>query len=205
MRFSDRLMLIAATLAFLLPASLAHAGSPSEVVKGFYSELAETMKEGPKLGFEGRYKKLEPAVTSAFDLAGMARLAVGPAWAQANETQRAAMVKAFTAFSVATYASRFKKYDGERFDVTGEKPAAQGTIVETTLTPQGESPVILNYMVRKDATGAPRIMDVYLDAAISELATRRSDFGAVIKAKGFDALIRSLEEKVETMKSKVTG
>lgn len=196
-----RILSILTLLVCLMGSPARAETTPSDLVKNFYASLLETMKEGPKLGFDGRYQKLEPTVTATFNLPAMARMAVGPAWAKASEAQREGVVKAFTAFSVATYASRFKKFDGESFAVTGEKQAGAGTIVETKLTPQGEEPVILNYMVRKDETGAPRIMDVYLDASISELATRRSDFGAVIKAKGIDALIDSLNAKVQTMKN----
>ena len=207
MRFSLRSALLALALLFVACAAspVQAAQTPSGLVKDFYAALTETMKEGPKLGFDGRYKKLEPVVTQTFNLPAMARLAVGPAWAKATPDQQQEITKAFTSFSIATYASRFKKFDGEVFNVMGEKPLPQGTIVETTLTPKDEAPVILNYMVRNDETGAPRIMDVYLDASISEMATRRSDFGAVIKREGIDALIKSLDGKVKKMQTQQAG
>lgn len=204
--FRSALLIVAVLLLGFAPFDAHAETAPTALVKDFYTTLVETMKEGPKLGFDGRYKKLEPAVTKTFNLGGMARLAVGPAWLKASPEQREAMAKAFSDFSVATYASRFKKFDNETFTVTGEKQMPDGsTIVETKLTPDGEAPVILNYMVRKDETGAPRIMDVYLDASISELATRRADFSAVIKRDGMDALIASLKDKVKKMQTAQTG
>lgn len=193
-----------AFLALALPffASAAHAEDTSAmaVVRAFYNTLEQTMKEGPKLGFEGRYKKLEPAVTKAFNLPLMARHAVGLGWSKEKPEEQQKLVSAFTHFSVSTYASRFTKYDGEIFEVLGEKPAAGGgAMVETKLKPKDSEPVTLNYLVRNDETGTPRIMDVYLDAAISELATRRAEFGAVIKREGFFSLIGSLEEKAKKM------
>jgi phospholipid transport system substrate-binding protein len=174
--------------------------TPSALVKSYYHALSDTMKQGETLGFEGRYKKLDPAVRAAFNLPFMARFAVGPAWSKASEAEQKNIVEAFSAFSVATYASRFKKDDGERFDVVDEKPAAGGgVVVETKLTPKDSDPVTLNYLVRDDETGAPRIVDVYLDASISELATRRSEFGAVIKREGLPALITMLSDKSKKM------
>lgn len=193
--------LLLALFLVLAPAVHAQTQTPAAVlVKDFYAALEATMKEGPTLGFDGRYKKLEPAVTQTFNLPLMARAAVGLGWGKETAENQQKMVEAFSAFSVATYASRFTKYDGEKFEVLGEKPAAGGGVmVETRLIPNGGDPVVLNYLVRNDETGAPRIVDVYLDAAISELATRRSEFSAVIKREGFPALIASLAEKAKKM------
>jgi phospholipid transport system substrate-binding protein len=43
--------------------------------------------------------------------------------------------------------------------------------------------------------GAWRIVDVYLNGTVSELALRRSEYSSVVKRDGFDALVRSIEEK----------
>jgi len=184
----------------------ASASDASSIVKDFYTTLQSTMKDGPALGFDGRYKKLEPAVTKAFNLPLMTRYAVGLAWSKASADEQAKLVKAFSNFSVATYASRFTKSDGEVFEVLGEKPAAGGGVmVETRLTPKDSDPVTLNYLVRKDETGALRIVDVYLDAAISELATRRAEFGSVVKREGLPALLASLIEKAKKMGLSISG
>ncbi len=197
------LALVALSLALFAPAAKAGQETPAmALVRSFYDTLTEAMKQGPKIGFEGRYKMLEPAVTKTFNLPLMARYAVGLSWSKQKPEEQKALVAAFSRFSVATYASRFTKYDGEKFEVLGEKPAAGGGVmVETRLSPKDGEPVTLNYLVRQDEKGAPRIMDVYLDAAISELATRRSEFGAVIKRESFAILIQSLEQKAEKMGS----
>jgi len=188
----------------VLSSPCASAAKPEEpasaVVKNLYSHLTETMKQGEKLGFEGRYKKLEPVIKESFNLPLMARFAAGPAWREAGPEDREKLIESFSEFSIANYASRFKKFDGEKFTVLGEKPASGGgVIVETTLEPAGEKPVVLNYLLRKDEKGRLRIVDVFLDASISELATRRSEFGAIIKREGWPALISSLEEKTRKM------
>jgi phospholipid transport system substrate-binding protein len=38
-------------------------------------------------------------------------------------------------------------------------------------------------------------MDVYLSGTISELATRRSEFAAVLRQDGADGLVRALEQR----------
>lgn len=192
--------------ALSFPALAAKESEAAKLVKGFYAALEGTMKQGPELGFMGRYKKLAPVIEKAFNLPLMAKYAVGPTWRQTPPASQKKLVDAFSAFSIATYASRFTKFDGEIFEVLCEKEASGGGVmVETRLTPKGEEPVILNYLVRKDEKGKMRIVDVYLDASISELATRRADFTSVIKRDGFDKLIESLKKKAEDMGTTPSG
>ena len=210
MKYAKALTSLVFILGLLVSALPAHAEtttsesaaptSPTALVKNFYDQLTDTMKQGETLGFSGRYKKLDPVVRSTFNLPLMARFAANSGWAEAKPDEQQKLVEAFSDFSIANYASRFSKYDGEKFEVVGEKPASGGgTIVETRLTPKDSEPVVLNYLVRADDKNQLRIVDVYLDAAISELATRRSEFGAIIKRDGFPALITSIIEKNKKM------
>ena len=43
------------------------------------------------------------------------------------------------------------------------------------------------------------ISDVYLDGAISEVATRRSEFGGIIRTQGVDGLIAALNRKADVL------
>jgi phospholipid transport system substrate-binding protein len=192
----------------LFAPALSHAATPAQtpsnpaakaVVKDFYTQLVDTMKQGNKLGFAGRYKKLAPAIRSAFNLPLMARYAVGPVWNEASPAEQQQLVSAFSDFSVATYASRFTSYDGERFDITGQKPSPGGVIVETKLTPKEGDAVTLDYLMKADDAGNWRIVDVFLAGAISELATRRAEFSSIVRRDGFPALVNSLSEKSKQM------
>lgn len=173
--------------------------SAEDVVRALYTTLQQVMKEGESLGFAGRYKRLEPTLRAAFDFPFMTRFAVGLPWAKATPAEQAAAAEAFVRYSIATYASRFVRDDGEHFAVLGHDDMPVGTMVKTTLTPRGDKPVALNYLMRKDATGVWRIVDVYMDGAISELATRRADFAAVVRGSGLPALTQNLNDKATQM------
>lgn len=176
------------------------AGPASATVKTFYSQLTDVMKQGDKLGFNGRVKKLEPAVKTAFNLPVMTKYAVGFVWSKATPAEQHQLISAFSDFSVANYASRFARYDGEQFEVLGEKPLQSGGIVvETKLSPKEGEPVTLNYLVKQDEQGHYRIVDVFLDGSISELATRRAEFSSIVKSEGIPALVNSLGEKSKQM------
>jgi phospholipid transport system substrate-binding protein len=53
-------------------------------------------------------------------------------------------------------------------------------------------------MMRKNGD-AWLISDVYLDGAISEVATRRSEFAAILKNEGIDGLIAALNRKADAL------
>jgi phospholipid transport system substrate-binding protein len=167
----------------------------STVVDKFYGKLIDVMKQGSKLGFDGRYQKLEPAIKDAFNLPLMTKLAVGSAWSLATEEERRQLIKAFSDFSVANYANQFKDFNGETFVVVGTDQAINGYIVKSKLTPKDADAVELNYLVQKDEQGQWRIVDVFLNGSISELAARRSEFTSIAKRDGIPALVNSLNTK----------
>ncbi|NTU77548.1 MAG: hypothetical protein HGA90_07040, partial [Alphaproteobacteria bacterium] len=57
-----------------------------------------------------------------------------------------------------------------------------------------------NYLLRANEAGQLRIVDVFLDASISELATRRSEFVDIIKHSGLSSLLSTLEGKTKKMR-----
>jgi phospholipid transport system substrate-binding protein len=43
------------------------------------------------------------------------------------------------------------------------------------------------------------ISDICLDGAMSEVATRRSEFAAILKSEGIDRLIAALDRKIDLL------
>ena len=59
-------------------------------------------------------------------------------------------------------------------------------------------PVKVDYMMRRNGDGW-LISDIYLDGAISEVATRRSEFAAILRTDGVDGLIAALSRKADLL------
>ena len=89
-------------------------------------------------------------------------------------------------------------YSGERLQVTGEQPSPGGTLITTEIVKSNGEPVPLNYLMRQNGS-AWQIADVYLNGTISELATRRSEFGSILRAQGIDGLIATLNNKADSL------
>ena len=156
-----------------------HAASPGggDTVRGLYDALLSTMKNGRILGQSGRFTQLEPVIRRSFDIASMARLSVGPSWAGLTEAQRQQMTESYGRYISAIYADRFDSYAGQKLEVTGEQPAPAGVMVKSQIIKANGDAVKVDYMMRRNADSW-LISDIYLDSAISEVATRRSEFAA---------------------------
>lgn len=171
-------------------------GPASAVVDKFDVALLAVMKQADKLGYEGRAKALAPAIEQAFNIPLMTRIIVGSPWNEWGDEQRSHIIDAFGRLIISTYARRFDGYGGEEFVNNGEKPATSGGVLVTTqLTRPKDPAVTLNYLTREGDTG-PQIVDVFLTGTISELATRRSEFSAVLQQGGYQGLLAALEKKV---------
>jgi phospholipid transport system substrate-binding protein len=172
----------------------ATAPGPTEVVQRFYGALLEAMQHAAALGAKGRYQKLEAAVLGTFDIPFMARLSIGPTWYRLTPEQKQRAAAAYGRYIGAVYAARFDGYSGQKFEVLGEQRIKHGTLVKTQIIKASGEPVLINYVLH-DNDIAWQIRDVYVGEAISELATRRSEFAAILRSSGIDGLIASLNKK----------
>jgi phospholipid transport system substrate-binding protein len=166
-----------------------------DVVRQYQADLLATMKQGPSLGYDGRFKALQGPVVRAFDLGFIAQRAAGASWASFTDQQKKRYLEAFTRYSVAQHASRFKSFGNERFEMVGTDDVGRGYVrVRTQIVTGGAERVSLDYLMSPRA-GGWKIVDVFAKGTISEVATRRADFAPVLKSQGPDGLIRELEAK----------
>jgi len=179
------------------------AADPKASVQALYDILEDTMKQGEQLGFDGRYKKLEPVIQQTFDVPVMAKIAVGAEWTNFKADEKSKLLDAFNRYMVTTYASRFKTYKGQKFEVGAVKTLAENRqLVETNLYKSNGDAVSLKYLFWPSKDGAWKIIDVYYSGgAISEMARMRSDFSSTVTGGGADALVSALEKKIVDIKN----
>jgi phospholipid transport system substrate-binding protein len=188
-------------LAAFVPAS--QAADPAitdpaaKQVEAFHDALLDVMKRGPQLGMQGRYRVLEPAVDAAFDFQVMLPFIVGPTWTAMSDADHKSLVAAFRRLTLANYASNFVSFDGQRFTMD-PNVIQRDRIVQTTLIPKGEKPVPLLYRMRQDGTPW-KVIDIFLEGYVSELATRRSDFSATVASGGAPALIKKMNDLADSL------
>ena len=202
MTVSRRVLLIAPLPAALWLSEAHAADSPNTVIQRFYDTLLSVMKEAKNMSFDQRYQRLAPAITATFDLGLTSRLSVGPDWTKLNPDQQKRFSDVFARYTISNWASRFDDFNNERFEVDPNTMAgANGTIVQTKLVKSSGEKVTLNYLMRQGASGSWQVIDVYLSGTISELATRRSEYGGVLQSSGADGLIKLIEDRTAVLRA----
>ncbi len=186
---------LALALVFAGTAAHAQAAGPAaqavQPVQTFYDALLTTMKDGKQLGIKGRYDKLKPVIEHTFDLPGMTRLSIGPVWNNMSKKDQQSLIAALTRYTVASYASNFSSYDGEKF------------VVDPTSTERGTDRIVTTKLVTKDETipfvyrmrqvdSKWQVIDIFLNGYVSQIAKQRSDFSATVQSGGAPALVKKL-------------
>jgi phospholipid transport system substrate-binding protein len=191
----------AAALLLAAPTAAGASVTPSQVVDGLHAVLIDVMREATALGYEGRAAKLAPAIPEFYDVGFMAEKSVGRHWKTADEADRDRFQAAFLRFMVANYAGQFDGFSGQHFETLGEEPAPMDTVlVRSRLVNPKKENVALNYRMHQ-VGGRWKIIDVYLDGTVSELALRRSEFSGIVKREDFDALIAAIDARIEALAS----
>ena len=173
-----------------------------QTVQAFHQTLLTAMKKHPD-HFEERYRLLEPAVKMHFDLERMARITTGRAWNNADESTRKRFLENFTHFTITNYAARFKGDHGPSFTNNGSQEGPRNAFIVKTLFSANDTqePIRFDYILRKNGD-AWLINDIVLDGSFSELATRKSEYGAVIKREGLPALAEKIGVLADTLGAK---
>ena len=189
-------------LVMLLPISSAfgtaesETRNPEQVIQYLQSSLLHVMQDGEKLGYDGRYKYLEPVIDQSHDVDLIIKTILGATyWSQLDATQQDLMVETFRQLSIATYAGRFTHHEGEQFRIIEQRelPREQ-VLVRSQLTQSDGGTVNFDYVLHQDR-GQWRISNILFDG-VSDLAIKRGEYRAILQRSGFQALIDMLKEKI---------
>jgi phospholipid transport system substrate-binding protein len=184
-------------------APAAQAGDPAAVIKRLQDTLIQTMKDGQKLGFQGRYKRLEPVVVQTHDFAFIARLVLGSDGAKLSADEQGRFVKAFTQLGVSTYAKEFNSYSGEHFDPGGAQNGGGTTVVYSTLVIPDHDPVKFEYQMHQSASGWT-IVNIIADG-VSDLALKRTQYRELLRQKGFSGLLAWIADQTQKNSQESSG
>jgi len=189
-------------LVMLLPISPAFSAAesetrnPEQVIQYLQSSLLHVMQDGEKLGYDGRYKYLEPVIDQSHDVDLIIKTILGATyWSQLDVTQQNLMVETFRQLSIATYAGRFTHHEGEQFRIIEQRDLPRDQVlVRSQLTQSDGGTVNFDYVLHQDQ-GHWRITNILFDG-VSDLAIKRGEYRAILQRSGFQALIDMLKEKI---------
>lgn len=175
------------------------APAAAPAIDKLHKGLLSVMMDADKIGYSGRLNRLETIVGESFDLKFMAEKSIGRHWKKLNADEQQLWLDSFREMTKATYAGRFEGFSGQSFEVLGEEGANHDTVVVRAilLNPDGED-VNLNYRLHQ-IDDAWKVIDVYLNGTVSELALRRSEYSTVLKRDGFTTLIKTIDDKTQEL------
>lgn len=199
----DRRSLLKAGLALgMLPAGLGAGAAPAEAASGavgvierFYGALKAAMQRTSDDSVAAKARALTGPVNATFDIPAMTRLALGQHAAKVGG-QQAQIAQAFGRFLVATYARQIRRFSGEQFEVFPDSEQRRfGTLVRSRIIETGGGSTKIDYLVG----GSGRVIDVYLNSAVSELASRRAEFDSILSSGNAQTLLTSLNERTQRL------
>jgi len=189
--FSGLLAAAAAALLFVMPAW--SAADPGQFVKNVTGQLADIART--KSG-TSRDAAVREVLRNNFDLAHMARVALGSHWNEASEPMRARFLVALEAAEARAYGERLAKLAAS--DVTIDKVDARPngvSMVKAVLTQANGSTTRIEWEVHDNGRGA-RIADLKV-AGVSMSQIKRSEFNLYIQSNGgqVEPLVQELEAR----------
>lgn len=189
--FSGLLAAAAAALLFVVPAW--SAADPGQFVKNVTGQLADIART--KSG-AGRDAAVREVLRNSFDLAHMARVALGSHWTEASEPLRARFLAALEAAEARAYGERLAKLATS--DVTIDKVDVRSngvSLVKAVFTQANGQATRIEWEVHDNGRGA-RIADLKV-AGVSMSQIKRSEFNLYIQSNGgqVEPLVRELEAR----------
>lgn len=192
----------ALALAAAAAAAQAQHTPPDELVKGVMLEVQRIIKEDKELQSGERSKSIgliEQKALPHFNYVGMTSLAVGVNWKKATPEQKKRLAEEFRTLLVRTYASSLSAFRDQAFDFRPlrMKPTDTDVTVQVRVLQPGSQPVIVEYDMEK-TSGGWKCYDVRV-AGISLVVNYRTEFANIVRDKGIDGLISSLETKNKSL------
>jgi len=194
--------LIAASM-LLIGASGAGRALAAEGADGFLIELTErAMVQLAEPGLAAAEQKLRfrGLLNEGFDLPQIGRFVLGRYWRRADTAQQSAFIHVFEDMMLYRFLPLFSDLSDDKFDVGPSRPYTNNPdflSVETKLLRAGETPIHVNWRIRKRDQGY-KIVDIVAEG-VSIAVTLRSEYASVLKRNGgdVDALTRVLREKAK--------
>ena len=172
------------------------------IVSEFHEAILESMQKSGELSYQERYDRLEGEIKQRFDLRYMSKVVSGRHWKKASEETKENFVQTFSKLTITNYTSRFDSFSGERFETTEivDGPKDSQMIQTNFIKSDGEK-ISFNYLVR-ESDDEWKILDIFLEGKISELALKKSEYSSVLKGEGFEKLILEIEKKIRIIEEK---
>lgn len=176
---------------------VAQVKDPVTTIEAFNDAIRQAIQTSEDAGFAVRHEIMKKAVSETFDMPVMARRTINrQTWKGLSKEQKETYIETLQTYQAAILADRFKPGAKVDFAIDEVVDGRRRTkLVKTRIVRADDEDVGLNYLMieREDKW---RVVDIFLNSTISEVAMRRSEYTAIVSEQGFDALVEALNGQI---------
>ncbi len=196
-------ILLTGLICFVLAAPrCAHASTPTEAVRKTVDEVVRIVsnKELKKPANEHkRREELRQAIGSIFDYTQMSQRSLARYWRDRTPAERKEFTQLFESVLENSYANKIESYNNEKVVYLREVVNGNYAEVRSKVITAKHDEYSLDYRLMNE-NGKWMVYDVVIEG-VSLVANYRGQFGDIIRADGYPALVKKLKAKSKEIKS----
>ena len=179
-------------------------GSPCSVISDTSKRVLDAVNKG--VPPSQTMSLIQAVILPQFDFTLMTKYAMGNNWKLATPEQQAQLVDLFKQLLVYTYSSALSKFKDASITITKSSiEDKKATVISEVILPNSGTntqPVLVEYDLAKSPATAPwRAYDIKIENA-SLVTTYRNQFNDVVQSSKVEGLIKQLQAKVTSLKTK---
>ena len=199
---------LAALFAGVAGVATAQQTPPDELVRTISQGVLDEIKADRTLqtGDIDRLNSLvDRRVMPHINFSRMTSLAVGRNWRSASPDQQKVLMAEFRRLLLLTYADAMRQVTDTSIQIRPlrAKPDDDEVIVRTQVLRPGKESIQLDYRLEKSTSGW-RIYDINV-LGLWLVEHYRNQFAQVVSASGIDGLIRSMQDKNQSLMASASG
>lgn len=166
----------------------------------FMSDIGEKvimLLTNQSMSDQERATQFREILETKFNLKAIGKFVLGRYWKQASPEEKKRFLELFKETTVASYATRFKDFTSEKFEILGSRSEAdKGVMVSSQIVRPSGQTIPIDWKIF-EKNGEIRIYDVILEG-ISMGITQRSEYASIIQQGGgtIQTINTALEEKL---------
>src|SRR5438093_1886327 len=174
----------------------AHAGIPTDQVKGATDQVLKTLQDpalkSPDKTAERR-KQLRTIVDQVFDWQETGKRALARHWQTLKPEQRQEFSALFADLVERSYVGKIEAYSGEKVAYVGDTIEGDQATVKTKLITKSGTEIPIDYRMQKEGDRW-RVYDVVIER-VSLVGNYRNQFNRIVQQSGYDELVKKMKTK----------
>lgn len=180
--------------------------SPCAVVTDTSKRVLDAVNKG--VNSQQTMDLIQSVIAPQFDFTLMTKYALGNNWKLATAEQQTELVDLFKQLLIYTYSSALSKFKNAQITITkSSADERKSAVISEVLLPGSDTnnntqPILVEYDLAKTAPNNPwRAYDIKIENA-SLVTTYRNQFNDVVQSSKIEGLIKQLQTKITSLKTK---